>query len=94
MKETEPPDAESLRLELREAITAFQNQLTLMAQSIGLIITADTLLLAYGFVQKRSGILLLASLLPIVMLVVFYRNYKYYRSHFVRCNENRKKAVA
>jgi hypothetical protein len=71
MADVKPPDAESLRLELREAITAYHGQLTLLGQSLGLIITADTLLLAYGFAQRRSGILLLGSLLPIAMLVMY-----------------------
>ena len=64
-------DAESRRLELREAITAFHSQLMMLVQSLGIVITADVLLLAYGFTQKLAAILLLASLLPIAMLVMF-----------------------
>jgi len=64
-------DAESRRLELREAISAFHSQLAMLVQSLGIVITADVLLLAYGFTQRRSAILLLASLLPIAMLVMF-----------------------
>ena len=64
-------DAESRRLELKEAITAFHSQLAMLVQSIGIVITADVLLLAYGFTQKLSAILLLASLLPIAMLIMF-----------------------
>ena len=64
-------DAESRRLELKEAITAFHSQLAMLVQSIGIVITADVLLLAYGFTQKLSAILLLASLLPVAMLIMF-----------------------
>jgi hypothetical protein len=71
MAAPEPPDPESLRLELRETITAFHSQITFMTQALGIMITANVLLLAYGFAQRRSGILLLASLTPIAMLVLF-----------------------
>jgi hypothetical protein len=65
------PDNESLRLELKEAITAFHAGITLMAQSLGILITANILLLAYGFSQRRSGILLIASLTPVAMFVLY-----------------------
>ncbi|HEY1347394.1 MAG TPA: hypothetical protein VGF54_20595 [Streptosporangiaceae bacterium] len=65
------PDDESKRLELREAITAFHSQLAMLVQALGIVITADVVLLAYGFTQRRSAIFLLASLLPIAMLVMF-----------------------
>jgi len=64
-------EPESRRLELREAITAFHSQLAMLVQALGIVITADALLLAYGFTQKLSIILLLASLLPIAMVVMF-----------------------
>ena len=67
----ESSNAESRQLELREAITAFHSQLAMLVQALGIVITADALLLAYGFTQKLSAILLLASLLPIAMLVMF-----------------------
>ena len=67
----ESSNTESRQLELREAITAFHSQLAMLVQSLGIVITADVLLLAYGFTQKLSAILLLASLLPIAMLVMF-----------------------
>lgn len=65
------PDAESLRLELQEAITTFRHQIALILQLLGVIVTADSVLVAYGFTQKQSGILLIASLMPIAALLVF-----------------------
>jgi hypothetical protein len=70
MTDAAQPDTESLRLELKEAITAFNAQISLIAQSLGFIIAADVVLLGYGFSQRRSAIFLLTSLLPIAMLVV------------------------
>ena len=48
-----------------------RHQNILMMQSLGIFVTADTLLLAYGFAQRRSGILFLASLMPLGMLFVY-----------------------
>lgn len=67
------PDEESLRLELREAITTFREQAGRMTQGIGFIVTADSVLLAYGFAQRESGILLIASLMPILALLVYFQ---------------------
>jgi len=70
MADVESPDTESLRLELKEAITGFNAQLSLIAQSLGFMIAADVVLLGYGFAQRRSAILLLASLMPVIMFAV------------------------
>ena len=70
MADARQPDTESLRLELKEAITAFNAQLSLIAQSLGFLIAADVVLLGYGFAQRRSAIFLLACLLPVTMLIV------------------------
>ena len=43
-----------------------------MTQGIGFIVTADSVLLAYGFSQRESGILLVASLMPVLGLFVFF----------------------
>jgi hypothetical protein len=71
MPDLTQPDDESLRLELKEAIGAFQVQASLIVQTAGFFIAADTLLLAYGFSQRRSGVFLLASFMPLVMLAVY-----------------------
>ena len=71
MSDPQPPDAESLRLELQEAIATFRHQLALLMQAFGIIVTADSALVAYGFAQKKSGILLVASLMPLAFLVLF-----------------------
>ena len=66
-----PPDAESLRLVLIEALSTFRQQLGRLTQAIGFIVTADSVLLAYGFSQKESGILLIGSLMPILALLIY-----------------------
>lgn len=66
-----PPDAESLRLELAEAISTFRQQLGRLTQAIGFIVTADSVLLAYGFSQRESGILLIGSLMPILAILLY-----------------------
>jgi hypothetical protein len=71
-----PPDEESIRLELREAIATFRDQTGRVTQGIGIIVTADSVLLAYGFSQRDSGILLVASLMPLFGLTAFF--------HFLR----------
>jgi hypothetical protein len=70
MPDLKRPDSESLRLELQEAITTFRHQTGLLIQALGFILTADSVLLAYGFAQRQSGVLLVASLMPIALLIV------------------------
>jgi len=41
----------------------------------GFIATADSVLLAYGFAQKESGILLIASIMPLILLVSYLEIY-------------------
>lgn len=60
-----------MRLELQEAIITFRHQTTLATQIAGFIAAADSVLLAYGFAQKESGILLIASFLPIILLIAY-----------------------
>lgn len=71
MSRLQPADPESLRLELQEAITTFRHQLGLLIQVLGIIITADSLLVAYGFAQRRSAILFVASLMPIAAAIIY-----------------------
>ena len=66
----QPPDTETLRIELQEAIITFRAQITLLVQIAGVLATADALLLGYGFAQRQSAIFLVAGLLPVVLLVV------------------------
>jgi hypothetical protein len=69
-KESEPAD-ESLRLELQEAAGTLRHQMQLLTQAASFIATADSVLTAYGFAQKHSGILLVASVMPLFMLVAY-----------------------
>jgi hypothetical protein len=61
------PDAESRRLELQEAIVFIRHQTMLGAQAAGVVLTANTLLLAYGFAERVAGILLIASTMPLLV---------------------------
>jgi hypothetical protein len=70
MSDHQQSDAEALRLELQEAITSFRHEALLLYQAAGIFAAADSILLAYGFSQKESAILLVASLLPIGLLVI------------------------
>jgi hypothetical protein len=65
------PDNESLRLELQEAIGMVRHWALLVTQAAGFITTADVVLISYGFVQKIAGILLLATVMPITLLIIF-----------------------
>jgi hypothetical protein len=70
MNKQMPTDAEAQRLELQEAIAAARQSATLGVQISGFLVAADSLLLAYGFAQKQSGIFLVASLLPLALLAI------------------------
>ena len=65
------PSAESLRLELQEAIATFRHQIVLLVQALSFIVAADPVLLGYGFAQKIAGILYVASLLPLGGLFIY-----------------------
>lgn len=65
-------DAEALRVELQEALETLRTQASLLIQAFGVILTADSVLLAYGFAQKKSAILLVASLMPVAVFVIYF----------------------
>ena len=64
-------DVDSLRLELQEAFGTFRHLTSLLTQLFGGAIGGATLLLAYGFSQKKAGILLLAALVPLGGLLAY-----------------------
>jgi hypothetical protein len=64
------PDDESLRLELQEAIVTIRHWSSSLIQVTGFIIAADAVLVSYGFAQKLAGIILLASFLPVALLLI------------------------
>jgi hypothetical protein len=68
MTDAESPSPESLRLELQEAITTFRHQWAQLLQGLGILVSADAILLGYGFAQKLSSVLLVASLMPLAAL--------------------------
>jgi hypothetical protein len=65
------PSDESLRLELQEAIATFRHQIVQLVQVLGFSITANSILLGYGFSQRLAILLLAASLVPIATLLIF-----------------------
>jgi len=71
MADAQAPSPESLRLELQEAITTFRHQWAQFIQALGVIVTANSILLSYGFAQKLSSVLLVASLMPLAALAVY-----------------------
>src|SRR5580693_6113065 len=71
MTDPRPPGAESLRLELQEAIATFRHQIAILVQALGITVTADSILLGYGFAQRLSSVLLVASLMPLAALFIY-----------------------
>lgn len=65
------PEPESLRLELQEALITYRHHTSLVTQAFGFVVAADSALLAYGFTQKDAAVFLIASFMPIIMLVAF-----------------------
>jgi len=66
----EAPDNESLRLELQEALGTYRHWVSVLTQVNGFLIAADVLLLSYGFSQKLAAILLVASGVPMGILIM------------------------
>jgi hypothetical protein len=75
MDSQETPDAESLRLELQEALTTYRHWTTQAIQIAGIMITADALLITFGFSQRLAGVLFLASAMPISVVLVYVMIY-------------------
>jgi hypothetical protein len=65
------PESESLRVELREAITSYRLQASSLTQITGFLAAADSLLIAYGFSQRISGILLVAGVMPLILIASY-----------------------
>ncbi len=65
------PDNESLRLELQEATETYRHLFSQLTQVAGFIAAADVILLSYGFSQRLAVILLLASLGPSYIWVIY-----------------------
>lgn len=65
------PDNESLRLELQEALATYRHWVTQLTQVTGFAIAADVVLISYAFSQRLAGILLLASAVPILILIMY-----------------------
>jgi len=66
------PDSESLRLELQEATATYRHLFSQLTQVAGFLATADVVLLSYGFAQRLAAIILLASLAPIYVWLIYF----------------------
>jgi hypothetical protein len=62
MEGAEVASNEALRLQMEQALELVRHLLGIIAQAIGFFIAADALLFGYGVSQKKSGVLLIASL--------------------------------
>ena len=71
MVSPEAPDDESLRIELQAALVTYQQYISQLVQANGIFIAADAALVSYAFSQRIAVILLVASALPILMLVSY-----------------------
>jgi type IV secretory pathway VirB3-like protein len=67
----EDPHNESLRLELQEALSTYRHWVAQLTQVTGFFVAADVVLVSYGFSQRLAGILLVASGLPMLILVMY-----------------------
>jgi hypothetical protein len=71
---TEPaplgPSEEFLRFELQQAIETIRHQTSLMVQLTGFCTALDSALLAYGIVQGKAILVLMAAIVPVILLVV------------------------
>jgi len=63
------PGRDALLLEFQEGISSFRHITTLIMQMLGILVAADAVLISYGISQRESAILLVASFIPIVILV-------------------------
>jgi len=71
MSVPETPDKESLRLELQETLVTYRYWVATLMQIIGFSVAADVVLVSYGFTQRLAGILLVASTIPILILIMY-----------------------
>ena len=67
----EAPDNESLRIELQQALETYRHWISQLTQASGFFITADVALASFGFSQRLAVILLVASTLPMIILVEY-----------------------
>jgi hypothetical protein len=67
----ESPDKESLRIELQEAIVTYRQWASQLTQVAGFLVAADVVLLSYGFSQRLAAILLVASTVPMLILIIY-----------------------
>jgi hypothetical protein len=67
----ETSDNGSLRIELQEALVTYRQWATQLTQVAGFFVAADVVLVSYGFSQRLAAILLVASTVPMLILVMY-----------------------
>jgi|SRR6516165_2409902 hypothetical protein len=67
----ETRDDESLRMELQEALVTYRQWASQLTQVAGFFVAADVVLVSYGFSQRLAAILLVASTVPMLILVMY-----------------------
>ena len=65
------PDKESLRLELQQALESYRQWVAQLTQVVGFLVAADVVLISYGFSQRLAVTLLVASGVPILILIQY-----------------------
>jgi hypothetical protein len=63
-------DPEVARLHLNRCTELYQFYTTLLFQGVGFLVAADVVLLGYGLTQRKSVLLLIATLMPLTMLIL------------------------
>ena len=62
---------ESLRMELQEALVTYRQWASQLTQVASFFVAADVVLVSYGFSQRLAAILLVASIVPMLILVMY-----------------------
>ena len=69
MEDAEAASNEALRFQMEQAMELVRQMLGISVQAVGFFVAANALLIGYGVSQKKSGVLLLASLTTIGIIV-------------------------
>lgn len=63
-------ERETLRLQLTKSIEMYGSMTSLLMQGVGFLVAADVVLLSYGITAKKSGPLLVAAFMPVIILIL------------------------
>lgn len=69
MTEGDQDDSGPFQLQLQQAVETFRFQMGLLVQVWGFLITADAILIGYSLSQRKSVLIAVASVMPVLMLL-------------------------